>query len=348
MLAALALFRVLRRETHENNLTGDHPDCLRVVVLFSAFPPIPEHFLCPRDQGGSGLFQHAIRVPVVATDVSEEDLAALAPLLVVVRRCLAMQEANGMKWKLPAEEEALLREQLGAQTEPPLAEVFDRLQRSTEQLLSGEAGVLAALQRSVQESCEVFGAGADDEGHAGGDDDAVAAPLQYISVDVRKEDTEALAKAVEAKLASGTVSGTVSPTVSPMKTSGESEGALGQQPIKCKPKLHTTLCHCAGVDASSPKLAQLLAYEDTPVRMQLLGVYDMRPEKELVAAKVSVDERVLTMLGLETRVDAERRALARESGCSIGLHITLWHGGGVQPAESNDILADAPMIPLEG
>jgi hypothetical protein len=342
MLAALALFRMLRRHTHENDLTADHPDALKLVLLFASFAPIPDHTLGPREpgsRGGTGLFDHVIRVPIL-TEPTSADAVVLAPLMTAVKRCLELQEANGPKWKLPEEEEALLRKELTAETTPPLVKIFDRLQQPVEELLRGDGGVLAALERSVQSSCVVFNAD-DGDGPA---DDLDEPPLQYVSVDVRDEDAKQLVKIVEAKLGLGTV----------VEATGEADDGPSDLPtqlqqIKWKSKLHTTLRFCGeSVDTASPEFARLLAHEDLPVRLRLLGVYSMLPDKQLITAKVTVEERVLTSIGLEGRLADERRALAREPGGPIGLHITLFNGGAVQASESNDILADTPMVPLDG
>ena len=220
--------------------------------------------------------------------------------------------------------------------------------------------------------------------------------MQYVSLDIRQEDAKAFVATVEAALGSEVASaGSDGGTKEQKQEQQRGETGTAQQhtPIKLKSKLHVTLQYCGREqpghaspdidgDATRPSadggsqekqklLERLQAFEDTPARVRVVGVYSLLPHKPLIAAKAVIDERMLERWGLGARIESERAAnkaidqgqeadtatdttapgSSSSSGnggrsVTIGLHITLGHGPEVKPAESNAIPADAPIVPL--
>ena len=336
VLVALALWRLLHREQHVLGLIGSKPNALSTALQIAMFPP-------PSEETLKGMFSHVIEVPLlkVMPDLKfmdEVTKAALQPVVDYLPTCLEELRKPGNKKKvLPKEMDDHLKKLL---KNSDVAEAFTKYQTSKQEMvdavhaqIKGPFEEVSKLFRHVQDA-ENKGLTPEDVGPAHPLYDRVQAalsnpfettskPVQYVSIQLEPRANTDVVNALEG-------------------IDGWSED---MKPIK--KGMHVTVGWFGDgpSEQHEERLKVLRRWEHTPVEFEMDGVY-RAPDSPLLVAKARIAEQHLMNLGLEHRIEDERRALRRESG-PICLHMTLALGKKTKAVQANSIQADSEYVPFK-
>lgn len=335
VLVALALWRLLHRETHALGLIGSKPNAMAIVLQFALFRPTSDEKL-------KGMYTHVIEVPLlkVLPDLKfmdEVTKAALQSLVDYLPTCLEELRKPGNKKKvLPKEMDDHLKKLL---RNPDVAEAFKKYQTTPQEMvdavhaqIKGPLEKVSELFRHVQDA-ENKGLMPEDVGPEHPVYDRVQAalsnpfettskPVQYVSIQLEPSAIKDVVNALK----------------------GIDGWSKDMKPIK--KGMHVTVGWFGdGSSEQHEELKVLRRWEHTPVEFEMDGVY-RATDSPLLAAKVRIEEESLMNLGLEHRIEDERRALRRESG-PICLHMTLALGKKTKAVQANSIQADGEYVPFK-